>query len=98
MGAKKESFGEVNVCLGGPMKMFLVTTATQYVCLKTSLGSYLSVKVIGGIIRYPNQKLWHHTSADSDFCAFIPTQRGSFGVEKSPKNRFLEQHSHFTWL
>ena len=50
------------------------------------------MKIIGGVIRCLNQKLWHHTSADSDFCAFIPTQRGSFEVEMSPKNRFLEQH------
>ena len=53
--------------------------------LQTSLGSYLSVKTIGGVIRCPNRKLWPCTSVDSDFLAFMLPQQSFQYIVKMAK-------------
>ena len=67
------------------VEKILETTITQYVCLQTSLWSYLSVKTIGGVIRCPNRKLWPCTSVDSDFLAFMLPQQSFQYIVKMAK-------------
>ena len=69
---QKESLSEHDAWLWVALKNFLKVTSMQRVCLQASLGSYLSAKTNGSIVRCFNQILQFQTWAEADFSDFIP--------------------------